>query len=563
MILAAGLGTRLEPYSKHTPKPLFTINRQPILQRIVEQLINSGFDSIMVNTHHLNSRIETFLNGQNYPIPVYSRFEPEILGTGGAIRNISDLWRSNCLFIINADICTDIDFCSVMRTHQVNDCPATMVMHHHPDFNNVWVDSQCNVVSFEPIEQTSIERIPNQWRRMAFTGIHIIDRSVLDFIPAHGYATIIDAYRRLLSAGKKINAFIVQDHYWQDIGTTKGYRSASYDHMAPLAFKIAFGKAPDHAIQCCKLPGDGSQRQWYRLTDGSNSLVMADHDIRSALTQQEPDAFTQIGKHLQSKGVPVPRIILEDCFSGLIFLEDLEDNHLQTEIKNCDNSQKLSLYRKAIDCWRLLATKGLDGFDPSWTYQSSSYDKSLILEKEARYFIEAFVQDYLGLKTSFEQLHNDFEHLADGIAANGIQGLIHRDFQSRNLMVCKDSLYVIDFQGARFGPIQYDLAALLIDPYVCLPRRLQRQLKKYAMDKLGENMKLDESSFLRGYDYCALSRNLQILGAFSFLSRVKGKAVFETYITGAVQMLQVNMAKLEHQLPNLDSLIKKISVKFA
>ena len=105
------------------------------------------------------------------------------------------------------------------------------------------------------------------------------------------------------------------------------------------------------------------------------------------------------------------------------------------------------------------------------------------------------------------------------------------------------------------GPIQYDLASLLIDPYVNLPQDSQTQLLAYAAKKLQERMKLDPDNFTRCYRFCRLTRNLQILGAFGHLTRVKGKMHFEKYIPAAVRTLEHNLKNHEDdKLPLLGAL---------
>ena len=140
MILAAGLGTRLLPHTRHTPKPLFTLNRRPMLALIIERLQRAGCTAIIINTHHLHEQIEAFADGLDLSIPVTLRHEPEILGTGGGIRNTADLWSDAPLLVINADIVSDIDFARVYRFHLDHGCPVTMVMHDYPKFNMVSVD---------------------------------------------------------------------------------------------------------------------------------------------------------------------------------------------------------------------------------------------------------------------------------------------------------------------------------------------------------------------------------------------------------------------------------------
>ncbi len=115
---------------------------------------------------------------------------------------------------------------------------------------------------------------------------------------------------------------------------------------------------------------------------------------------------------------------------------------------------------------------------------------------------------------------------------------LHRDFQSRNLMVHQNRLWVIDFQGARLGPLQYDLAALLLDPYVNLPFATQEILLTEYLGLLQEHLPLDPVVWRQRYDYVALCRNLQILGAYGFLSHQKGKTFFQQFIPVACRSLE-------------------------
>jgi aminoglycoside/choline kinase family phosphotransferase/dTDP-glucose pyrophosphorylase len=555
MILSAGLGTRLLPFTRHTPKPLFTINQQPILDRIVEQLHRAGCTALMINTHHLHDQIEKFIAGRSYPIHAQTCYEPEILGTGGAIRNVADFWSEAPLLIINADIVTDIGLDRVYHHHCSHPHPVTMVMHDRPPFNSVGVNREQFVTGFH-----TDERQNDGVRAMAFTGIHVMDRRVLDYLPAAGPSHIIDAYAQMLQAGEKIKALIVRDHYWQDIGTPASYRTAVLDHMAPAAFAIAFGQPPAGPIQYQPLQGDGSDRRWHRLTADDNCLIMVDHGIRTGDgRRQEVEAFVDIGRHLHATGAAVPQLYLHDTFSGLVFLEDLGDLHLQDAARQANPDQLEHLYRQVIDHWLHMALESGRDFDPGWTWQSARYDKTLILEKECRYFVEAFLNGYLGDRTGYDNLVDEFERLADRALKEGFFGFMHRDLQSRNIMIQGNRIVFIDFQGGRWGPLQYDLASLLIDPYVALPAATQDRLRQYAARALQGKAGVDAKTFLAGYEYCALTRNLQMLGAFAFLSRIKGKRGFEAFIPPAVTTLHRNLAVLRDiRMPRLKRLVSGI-----
>ncbi|WP_054031985.1 sugar phosphate nucleotidyltransferase [Desulfatitalea tepidiphila] len=555
LILAAGLGTRLLPYTRHTPKPLFTINRRPVLALTIERLQRAGCRAVIVNTHHLHERIEAFLSETTWSLPVTARYEPEILGTGGAVRNTADLWADGPLLVINADVVSDIDLAQVYRYHRQAECSVTMVMHDWPEFNTVTVDADDRVVDFAAGEPQAGQH------RMAFTGIHVLNRRVLDYLPPQGPAHIIDAYAAMIKTGKPIAAMVLDHPYWRDIGTPQSYFLAAAEQMAPLAFEKALGRRPSAPIERFPLQGDGSDRRWYRVACGTHSLVMVDHGIRPARDgQQEVDAFIDIGNHLAAKGVAVPRIWLHDRFSGLVFLEDLGQTHLQDIAARQNNPELLQIYRKVIDQWLHMALSGKQDFSTRWTWQTPCYDRELILERECRYFVDAFLVGYLGRSETYADLVADFSPLADRTIDHGIPGFLHRDLQSRNIMVKEERIYFIDFQGGRLGPLQYDLASLLIDPYVQLPPEMQKELLAYALHRLKAIANIDADGFQRGYDCCALTRNLQMLGAFGYLTRVKEKGYFEAYIPAAVSTLQRHLnSQTTLRLPRLTAIINEIA----
>ena len=216
-------------------------------------------------------------------------------------------------------------------------------------------------------------------------------------------------------------------------------------------------------------------------------------------------------------------------------------------------------YRPIIRQLVKMAFTGAKNFDPAWAYQTPSYSRELILEKECRYFVEAFLKTYLGRSVSFADLAGEFARLADRALAFGVNGFMHRDFQSRNIMIRNGTSVIIDFQGGRLGPIQYDLASLLIDPYVDLPQIVEDQLLAYCLQQVDLTRPVDPHRFRKGYHYCCLTRNLQILGAFGHLSKVKGKTQFEAYIPTAVRHLHHRLNRdSENEFPRLKAIIADV-----
>ncbi|RJQ61944.1 MAG: aminoglycoside phosphotransferase [Desulfobacteraceae bacterium] len=547
LILAAGLGTRLLPHTRTVPKPLFPFDGRTLLENHIEALRRSGCEAIVINTHHLAGQIEAYLARKDYGIPVHVRFEPEILGTGGAIKNVEDFWDAHPFIVVNSDIVTDIDFRAVYDFHRNHSCLATLVLYDYPEINTVGLDRDQFVIGFGK------ESLSDDKRR-TFTGIQVIDPAVLSYIPPAVFSSVIDAYRKMLADGKKVKGFLADTALWNDIGTPQRYSDSVCNRIAPVAFRKAF------SIDCGQihragLKGDGSDRKWYRLRSKGGSLILADHGIQESSGQTEFDSFVAIGLHLHRCGIPVPKIHLSDRFSGQVFLEDLGDIHLQPVVSSDpDTGRIFSRYQGVIDLMILMNRAGGRHFDPAWTYQTPAYSRDLILEKECRYFVEAFLGGYCEMQVLFDPLEDEFKSLAEKALRHGFFGFMHRDFQSRNIMIKEENPYLIDFQGGRTGPIQYDLASLLIDPYVGLPGVLRSRLARYCAERLSALCCIDKESFLDGYRYCCITRNLQILGAFGFLTRRKGKTAFEAYIPAAVATLAESVDAAE--FPGLSGILE-------
>ncbi len=579
LVLAAGLGTRLLPHTRLLPKPLFPIGGRPLLDRIIWDLIRSGCRGIVVNTHYLSGRIEAFIEERRYPVPVRTLHEPDILGTGGAIRNAANagLLGDGPFLAVNGDILTDIDYGALYRFHLSHPHPATLALVDNSEFNTVTVDvdgSNGSDGSDGSNRSDGSDRVDGfvsgfagNGKGLTFTGVQALDPEILAFIPGEGFSSSIDAYEKSMKAGKKIRAHIESGFQWEDLGTPQRYRMAAARVMADKAFAEADPKSRRQPpIFCRRLKGDGSNRGWFQLQsmEKAKSMIVADHGVRTVPVGEadEADAFVSIGHHLLEKGIPVPEIGHYDTFSGLVFCEDLGDCHLQQRIK----AQKgrdgiIREYREVIQALVRLGIDGAQEFDTRWTFQSPAYDRELILEKECHYFVDAFLNRYLNRKVRYADLKPEFSRIADLTLQYAHPGLIHRDMQSRNIMIFQGKPFFIDFQGARPGPLQYDLASLLPDPYTDLPADIQKSLYDMAIAEYGRRIEFDQEEFHRGYLLCRITRNLQILGAFGFLSRVQGKADFAAYIPAAVRSLQGNLrgiTDITGPLPLLEALVESL-----
>ena len=540
LILAAGLGTRLLPYTQHLPKPLFTINGRPVLDYAVKNLLDAGCTKIFINAHHLADNIAAFVDNHRSKERLEVVFEPVILDTGGAIANLGSQLADDDFFVVNADVLCDFDLAHLMACHKASNALATLLVHDCYRFNTLCVEH----TKPGPGIIKHFSQAPESG--LAFTGIQAISPGIFEYMPSEKIFSSIDVYKKLCEL-QKILALKATQFYWRDMGTPQDYQSTSREC---LAGKI-FGITPSHIhdIDIKAIAGDGSDRLWFRARHNEKSLILSDHGICIDAAQNnngtaQLNAFIKIGQHLTDKGIAVPQIMGHDAISGQVAVADLGSTHLSDHIRGMNENRIIAQYQRVIDLMIDLCFKGIEDFDTAWTCQTPSYSKQMILDLECKYFMQAFINGYLGRKESFESFTLQFQHIADNALMHAMNGLMHRDCQSKNIMIHNGQPWFIDFQSARPGPIQYDLASLLIDPYVTLSKAVQDQLLNYALKNIGLKVSFDKNAFMHSFRYCCISRNLQMLGAFGFLIQIKHKHQFEKYIPSALKGLECRLKNL-------------------
>ena len=226
------------------------------------------------------------------------------------------------------------------------------------------------------------------------------------------FSSSIDLYRTLIQNGMTVQACIPENCYWKDIGTPRQYQSAVLDLLLPQAFQQAFPDAPAGPTTTTPIAGDGSDRRWHRVSSPRHSLIVADHGIHSQPGHSR--RMRGLCRHWQASirqgdfGSP-------DLSGGCICRagpcrrpRDPSISSLLCAIPGI-TQEILAWYEKAVRLLIDLSVDGGSGFDPSWTYQTPVYDKALILEKECRYFVEAFLNRYLNLDIHAQDLMDEFD----------------------------------------------------------------------------------------------------------------------------------------------------------
>jgi aminoglycoside/choline kinase family phosphotransferase len=308
---------------------------------------------------------------------------------------------------------------------------------------------------------------------------------------------------------------------------------------------------------------DGSLRRFCRFVC---------EDMRAVATAPPPDdtaglrearAGWQIGRHLFACGAPVPELYGFDEESGLLVCEDLGDLRLHDLVlaEGPASRQVSALYRQTVTELAKMQVRGRENFAPAWCWDTPRYDRQVMLERESGYFLRALCRDLLQLKINEAALMQEFSTLADRAEQAEASFFLHRDFQSRNIMVQQGRVRFIDYQAGRLGPLAYDLASLLIDPYAALPQDMQDALIEQYLDALNALIPYSREQFWREYLLLALQRNLQILGAFAFLSSQRERPFFRPYIEPALHSLLAKIPAEEY--PCLKSLTERCLNAFA
>lgn len=283
-------------------------------------------------------------------------------------------------------------------------------------------------------------------------------------------------------------------------------------------------------VQITRLTDGGSERNFYRVRLGNRSIVYMNYSDE----KEENRYYYDIAIFLKGLGINVPEIYYKG--DGNIFLEDLGDTHLYNLVTTRPEDRIIDYYYKVIDqLSKLHSSEGVrfkisNGFDYS------------LYRWESKYFLDNLIRDYFGIKLDIN-IEPELHLLAE-VLSKEKNVLIHRDCQSKNIMIKDGVPYFIDFQGLRYGLPEYDLASLLEDPYV--------NLSDEAKDNLYERGVQSTSSHI--YKYCAIQRLMQALGAYAFLGLKKGKKEFLQYIPNGLNRLRL----ISEGLPRLNSLVSSI-----
>jgi aminoglycoside/choline kinase family phosphotransferase len=304
------------------------------------------------------------------------------------------------------------------------------------------------------------------------------------------------------------------------------------------------------SLSVVQLPGDASTRRYFRVGLGKESWVMMLMDSYERKTNN----FLLMQSVLNRCGVAVPDVLADEPSKGAILLQDLGDKTMLHHL-NAAMPEKIEMdyFRRAVD---LLVE--LHAVEPNEEERQSikgfglAFDED-ILNWEINFTIEHFFKNYLARALSPEtenEIKRGFSAITRELALEP-RVFTHRDFHSRNIMVDEKHAYTsIDFQDARMGLRQYDLASILRDSYYQLSEEKVYALVDYYIQRTSQRTgkKLDRSHFIRLFDLMSIQRNFKAIGSFASFYVRRGNARYLRFIGNTFENVRRNLAKFpEHE----------------
>ena len=233
MILAAGLGTRLKPFTDKHPKALAVVNNKTVLQRNIEYLQSFGITDVIVNVHHFADQIINVLHqnkgwGSNITI---SDETDAVLETGGGLKKASWFFKDDFV-LMNVDILTDLSLAEMIAQHKQNKPLATLAVSNRASSRYFLFDDEQKLCGWRNIKTGEEKPHPQPLSKgeaslvqKAFSGIHLISPNIFSLIKQEGKFSMVDVYLSLC-AEHSIQYFDHSSSKFIDVGTLEKIKEA-------------------------------------------------------------------------------------------------------------------------------------------------------------------------------------------------------------------------------------------------------------------------------------------------------------------------------------------------
>ncbi|MDQ2801092.1 MAG: NDP-sugar synthase [Armatimonadota bacterium] len=231
MILAAGVGSRLDPLTRAIPKPMVPIVNRPVIEHIVLDLKKHGFTEIMINLHYLGDVIQQALgDGARLGVQISYAQEDKLWGDAGSVKRSQAFFGGETFLVVGGDDISDIDLTGLMLLHQEKNAAATIattVVEDPSQFGIVVTDEDGRIARF--LEKPKSGSV---FSNTANTGIYVFEPQVFDLIPPDtfwGFGN--NVFPQLLAEDRPLYGFATTS-YWQDVGSLQVYRQTNFDALS-------------------------------------------------------------------------------------------------------------------------------------------------------------------------------------------------------------------------------------------------------------------------------------------------------------------------------------------
>ncbi len=299
--------------------------------------------------------------------------------------------------------------------------------------------------------------------------------------------------------------------------------------------RLRFPRFEEEKVEITPIEKGGSDRRFYRVRSSPDHTLIL---VKYNFVRGENRQYVKIAEFLEAHGIRAPKIFFHDAEEGLIWIEDLGEADLWS-YRNESWLVRRAFYESALEEVSKLHCLPIAAADQLRKDLATEFDTGLYLW-EQQYFFENCLGRYFGM---------DEKRRAELAALPALQEiaprlaglprvLVHRDFNSQNIMIRDGHAHLIDFQGMRPGLSKYDVASLLYDPYVKLTRAERGELFAFYRKlraEAGSPLRSDGEELVR---LCAMQRLMQALGAYGCLGLVKGNISFLDHIPAAMTSLR-------------------------
>lgn len=609
-ILCAGLGKRLRPITEEIPKPLLPFLGKPLVQYILEKLKEAGIEEAGINLHWKPEKIKKFFKNFEGEFNLHYFYEKELLDTGGALKNAEGFLKGSSFIVINSDIIFDFSLKEIIEYHQKNKNFATLLITDNPETNNLNISKDGKLIEISKKFSKNLK---------TFAGIGIYEPEILNLMEGKIFS-IKDTWVKAIENNLQIDTFFIEKGKWWECGNIENYVKTLIFYLKKSGEKNFIGNGvkfdrlfleglniieegtvlkgsiklknsiifPEVEIKEGKnfkivgkrfeikipqnyfmenlrvenkllknftgkkyvflnpLYGGGSTRNFFTF---QKKYIL----LKSTKEDREFNRLIKINRLFSKHKIPVPEILKISLKNKELIMKNCGEYGLYDFSKFLPLSKIENLYERILEKISILHKIKLKNGE---FYKNYEFSRDYFLW-ESGYFYENFLKNYLKIEKNYNFFKRDFEKLAE-VSSSFEKRILHRDLQSQNILIKGKKITFIDFQSSRLGPPSYDISSLLWDPYLILPQEQRAKLLNFYKEKMGKHLPAD---FDKSLIYTKCQRHMQALGAYCFLSNIRGKKHFLKFIKPAVNYLIEEFNELK-EFPSFSYLMKYLLEKF-